>query len=126
MLTVVLVVGFAVFVFAQNGQGLAGLSEGLSSDYYHALIGTITGNWQGYGQLFTTLQGQWFLKAFLIIIIAVPGYFGFQMIRGAGLVSLSPVLAELSHGNDQGRFLSVSRIVSDTAILRKNLRMDLL
>jgi formate dehydrogenase subunit gamma len=73
--TVVLVAGFAVFAFAQNGQGLAGLSEGSSSDYYHALIGTITGNWQGYGQLFTTLQGQWFLKAFLIIIIAVPGVF---------------------------------------------------
>ncbi|MDX2493725.1 MAG: hypothetical protein QNK27_02060, partial [Desulfuromusa sp.] len=75
LLTVVLVVGFAVFVFAQNGHGLAGLSEGSLSDYYHALIGTITGNWQGYGQLFTTVQGQWFLKAFLIIIIAVPGVF---------------------------------------------------
>ncbi|MFT5727133.1 MAG: formate dehydrogenase subunit gamma [Desulforhopalus sp.] len=75
LLTFVLVVGFAVFVFAQNGQGLAGLSEGSLSDYYHSLIGTITGNWQGYGQLFTTLQGQWFWKAFLIIIIAVPGVF---------------------------------------------------
>ena len=55
--TVFLVAGFTAFVFAQNGQGLAGLSEGSSSDYYHTLIGTITGNWQGYGQLFTTLQG---------------------------------------------------------------------
>ena len=51
------------------------------------------------------------------IITVVAGYFGFQMIRGAGLVSLSPVLAELSHGEDRGKFLSVSRIISDIAIL---------
>ena len=55
------------------------------------------------------------------IIIAVTGYFGFQMIRGAGLVSLSPVMAELSNGKDQGRFLSVSRIISDIAILTGSL-----
>lgn len=73
--TVFLVAGVTAFVFAQNGQGLAGLSEGSSSDYYHTLIGTITGNWQGYGQLFTTLQGQWFWKIFLTIITAVPGVF---------------------------------------------------
>jgi formate dehydrogenase subunit gamma len=69
------VAGFAAFVFAQEGQALTGLSDGSSSDYYHNLIGTITGDWQGYGQLFTTLQGQWFLKVFLIIITAVPGMF---------------------------------------------------
>jgi len=70
-----IVAGFAAFVFAQNSQGLAGLSTGSSSDYYHTLIGTITGNWQGYGELFTTLQGQWFWKVFLVILIAVPGVF---------------------------------------------------
>ena len=70
-----LVAGLAAFVFAQNVQGLAGLSTGSSSDYYHTLIGTITGNWQGYGELFTTLQGQWFWKIFLIIITAVPAVF---------------------------------------------------
>ncbi|MFT5702089.1 MAG: formate dehydrogenase subunit gamma [Desulforhopalus sp.] len=75
LLMAFLVAGFATITFAQNGQGLAGLSEGSSSDYYHTLIGTITGNWQGYGQLFTVLQGQWFWKAFLLIIIAVPGVF---------------------------------------------------
>jgi formate dehydrogenase subunit gamma len=70
-----LVAGFAAFVSAQEGQALTGLSDGSSSDYYHNLIGTITGDWQGYGQLFTTLQGQWFWKVFLIIITAVPGVF---------------------------------------------------
>jgi formate dehydrogenase subunit gamma len=75
LLTVFFVAGFAAFIFAQEGQGLSILSAGSSSDYYHTLIGTITGNWQGYGQLFTTLQGQWFWKVFLVIIIAVPGIF---------------------------------------------------
>jgi len=55
------------------------------------------------------------------IVVVVVGYFGFQMIRGAGLVSLSPVMAELSHGKDRGRFLSVSRIISDIAILAGSL-----
>jgi len=70
-----LVVGLATFVFAQEARLLSMLPEGSSSDYYHTLIGIITGEWQGYGQLFTTLQGQWFWKAFLIIITAVPGIF---------------------------------------------------
>jgi formate dehydrogenase subunit gamma len=73
--TVFLVAGFAAFVFAQEIQVVSSLSSGSISDYYQTLIGSITGNWMGYGQLFTTLQGQWFWKAFLIIIIAVPGVF---------------------------------------------------
>jgi formate dehydrogenase subunit gamma len=75
LLAVFLVAGFATFIFAQEGQLLSNLPEGSSSDYYHTLIGTITGDWQGYGQLFTTLQGQWFWKVFLIIITVVPGVF---------------------------------------------------
>lgn len=75
LLAVFLVAGLATFIFAQEGQLLSNLPEGSSSDYYHTLIGTITGDWQGYGQLFTTLQGQWFWKAFLIIITLVPGVF---------------------------------------------------
>ncbi len=70
-----LVAGFAAIVFAQEGQNLTGFSDGSSADYYQTLIGTITGDWQGYGQLFTTLQGQWFWKVFLVIITAVPGVF---------------------------------------------------
>jgi formate dehydrogenase subunit gamma len=75
LLTVFLVAGFAVFVSAQEGQVLAGLSAGSSADYYDTLIGVITGSWQNYGQLFTTLQGQWFWKIFLVIIVAIPGVF---------------------------------------------------
>lgn len=75
LLTVFLVAGFAAFVSAQEGQALAGLSAGSSADYFDTLIGSITGNWQNYGQLFTTLQGQWFGKIFLVIITAVPAAF---------------------------------------------------
>lgn len=49
--------------------------------------------------------------------IVVWGYLGFQMFRGAGLVSYSPLLTEISHGEDRGSFLSMSRIMTDTAIL---------
>lgn len=75
LLTLFLVAGFAAFVSAQEGQALAGLSAGSSADYYHNLIGSVSGNWQGYGQLFTTLQGEWFWKIFLIIITAIPAVF---------------------------------------------------
>jgi formate dehydrogenase subunit gamma len=75
LLTVFLVAGFATAVSAQEGQALAGLSAGSSADYYHTLIGGITGNWQEYGQLFTTLQSEWFWKVFLVIITAVPAVF---------------------------------------------------
>jgi formate dehydrogenase subunit gamma len=75
LLTVFLVAGFAAFVSAQEGQALAGLSAGSSADYFDTLIGSITGNWQNYGQLFTTLQGQWFWKIFLVILTAVPAVF---------------------------------------------------
>lgn len=72
LLTVFLVAGFAAVVSAQEGQVLSGLSAGSSVGYYHTLIGTITGDWQNFGQLFTTLQGQWFGKAFLLIITVIP------------------------------------------------------
>jgi len=75
LLTVFLVAGFAALVSAQEGQALAALSAGSSADYYQTLIGTVTGNWQEYGQLFTTLQGQWFWKAFLAIITVIPAIF---------------------------------------------------
>jgi formate dehydrogenase subunit gamma len=74
-LTILLVAGFGACVFAEEGQTLATLSAGSSSDYYQTLIDTITGNWLEYGKLFTTLQGQWFWKIFVVIITAVPGIF---------------------------------------------------
>jgi formate dehydrogenase subunit gamma len=75
LLTVYVVAGATAFVFADEGQVLASLSTGSSSDYYQTLIDTITGDWLEYGKLFTTLQGQWFWKIFLVIIAAVPGLF---------------------------------------------------
>ena len=75
LLIVVLVAGFSATVFAQDSQLISQLPPGSVSDYYQELIDSITGEWMGYGQLFTTLQGQWFWKAFLLIIIAVPGVF---------------------------------------------------
>ena len=51
------------------------------------------------------------------ILIVAFSYFGFQMVRGAGLVSFSPILTELTHGDDRGRYISVSRIFTDSTIL---------
>lgn len=75
LLTGFLTVGFAAFVCAMEDPAIDGFLTVSSADYYQALIGVVSGNWQNYGQLFTTLQGQWFWKAFLLIITAVPGVF---------------------------------------------------
>lgn len=53
------------------------------------------------------------------------GYFFFQMVRGMGMASLSPVLTEVSQGPDRGRFLSKARIVTDSAILLGSLAVAL-
>lgn len=71
LLTVVLLAGFGTCVAAQEAQSLPGLLSGSATDYYSALIKNITGDYQ-YGELFTTLQQQWFWKIFLAIIIAFP------------------------------------------------------
>lgn len=84
LLTLLLVAGIAAVASAQEGGALAGLSATSSADYYHNLIGVVTGNWQEYGQLFTFLQGEWFWKIFLGIITAVPAvFFLHYMIIGA-------------------------------------------
>ncbi len=75
LLTGLLTAGAAGFVCALEGSAIDGFLTVSSADYYQALRGEIAGNWQNYGQLFTTLQGQWFWKAFLLIITAVPGVF---------------------------------------------------
>jgi len=53
----------------------AGGYVGSVSMYYNDLISLITGDWQAYGELFTYLQGEWFWKAFLAVITAVPAVF---------------------------------------------------
>lgn len=76
LLTICLVTGAAASFSGQENQGLSTSTLLVSSaDYFHELIGFVTGNWQEFGQLFTTLQGQWFSKIFLAIIVAVPGIF---------------------------------------------------
>ena len=75
LLAIFLVTGFTVAALALENPAAVGLSQGSSADYYHSLIGFIAGNWQGYGELFTLLQSQWFWKIFLIIIVAVPAVF---------------------------------------------------
>ena len=75
LLTIILVAGFGAGASAQEALSLSGFSMGSSADYYHSMIDYITGNWQGYGQLFTTLQGLWFWKIFLVIISVVPGVY---------------------------------------------------
>ncbi len=84
LLTLFLVAGIATVASAQEGGAVTGLAVGSSADYYHNLIGVVTGNWQEYGQLFTFLQGEWFWKIFLVIITAVPTvFFLHYMIIGA-------------------------------------------
>ena len=79
LLTGFFTAGFAAFVYAREDPAAAGPIADLltvsSADYYQALIAEVAGNWQNYGQLFTTLQGQWFWKASLLTITVVPGLF---------------------------------------------------
>ena len=84
LLIIFLVAGIAALATAQEGGALAVLGTGSTADYYHNLIGVVTGNWQEYGKLFTFLQGEWFWKIFLVIITAVPTvFFLHYMIVGA-------------------------------------------
>ncbi len=75
LLTIILVAGFGVEASSREGQTLATLSPGSTADYYQSMMGNIAGSWQEYGQLFTTLQGQWFWMVFLAIITVIPGIF---------------------------------------------------
>lgn len=74
-LTVFLAAGFASVVVGQQIQGGGGSLSGSSADYYQALKSVMAGDWQQYGQLFTTMQSQWFEKIFLWIVVAVPGLY---------------------------------------------------
>ena len=66
-------------VIAAGVTGTAMAQDGLmvtsSADYYKELMGAVAGDWQKYGEVFTLLQGEWFWKIFLLIIIAVPAVF---------------------------------------------------
>ncbi len=75
LLTIILVTASGVGASTLEPQALPGFLMGSSADYYRSIIDYITGNWQGYGQLFTLLQGQWFWKIFLAVISVVPGVY---------------------------------------------------
>lgn len=104
LLTGFFAVGSAGLVCAGEGPTIAGLLTVSSADYYQALMGEVAGNWQNYGQLFTTLQGQWFWKAFLLIVTAVPGLFLLHyLVIGA---------KHFDHGGEQVLFFPLlSRVV---------------
>ena len=74
LLLIFFIAGLTGSVFAQDASTFVGLTSSVSS-YYNELISVITGDWQEYGQLFTTLQGEWFRKVFFIVITVVPGVF---------------------------------------------------
>ena len=68
---VTLIVGTAIA--APNA--FTGLAQYFSPHYYRELYGSITGNWQDLGQLFTHLQSTLFWKVFLGIITIIPAVF---------------------------------------------------
>lgn len=51
------------------------------------------------------------------LLITIFSFSLFQIIRGAGMASFSPILTELSHGPDRGSYLSKIRIITDASIL---------
>jgi len=61
--------------FALEGYSSPVLSGESTADYYQQLMTYITGDWQQYGQMFTTLQGMWFWKIFLAVISVIPVLF---------------------------------------------------
>lgn len=72
--------GSALFGLLTLGAVTAGaiipIEMATISDYYHQLIGDVTGDWGDYAQLFTMIQAnQYFMLATLAIVIGVPVVF---------------------------------------------------
>jgi len=72
---------FLLGLFLVAGVSFASAQETQSvgvpaiTGFYQQLIEYVTGDWQGYGQLFTKLQGEWFRKIFLVLVTAIPAVF---------------------------------------------------
>jgi len=75
LLAIFLVAGFGVEASAREGSTLGVFFAGSSADYYQRMMDLVSGHWQKYGQLFTTLQGHWFGKLFLAVITIIPAVF---------------------------------------------------
>jgi len=104
LLTIILAAGLSVEVSAREGVPFAGLLTGSSADYYQLMMDYVSGHWQKYGQLFTTLQGLWFGKLFLLTITVIPAvYLLHYLVIGA---------KHFSHDGEQVYFFSFfNRIV---------------
>lgn len=94
-------------------NSFSGLAEYFSPQHYGELYGSITGNWQKSGQLFTNLQANLFWKVFLGIITVIPGVFLLHfMIVGA---------KKFSHDGPQilffNRFTRIAHWIGATAFI---------
>ena len=94
-------------VIAAGVTGTAMAQDGLmvtsSADYYKELMGAVAGDWQKYGEVFTLLQGEWFWKIYLIVVIGVPAAFLLHyLIVGA---------KHFDHDGPQIKFFSMYNIV---------------
>ena len=65
-------------------------------------------------------------RPLLAIPLIFAGYLGFQVFRGIGIVSINPILKELSAGADQGMFLSRLQILVHSGGILANLGVALL
>ncbi len=74
LLGMLLAAGLAGTLYAQDQMLQFGLTSSIAA-YFGQLMQNIAGDWQGYGHLFTLLQGEWFRNIFLAIVIAVPAVF---------------------------------------------------
>ncbi len=55
-----------------QGQLLTSFGPGPSTAAFHEINGLFTGDWQQYGQLFTSLQANIFSQIFLLVVTVVP------------------------------------------------------
>ncbi|MBU1420748.1 MAG: formate dehydrogenase subunit gamma [Proteobacteria bacterium] len=62
----------ALAIAQSQGQLLTSFSPGPSTAAFHEINGLFTGDWQQYGQLFTSLQSKLFSQIFLLVITVVP------------------------------------------------------
>ena len=74
LLGILFTAGLGGMLYAHDQFMHLGLTPSISA-YFAQLMQSIAGDWQGYGQLFTLLQGEWFRSIFLAIVIAVPAVF---------------------------------------------------
>ncbi len=68
----------------------------------------------------------WGDKPYIALPLIFAGYLGFQIFRGIGIVSINPIMKELSTGKDQGNFLSRMQILVHSGSLLANIGVAVL